>query len=300
MSLEKHHDDWFNRYKHSRSLRSSFPDAHNTFPDPPHFQQLISGALLDDSTLVQVRVFVQDINDNAPQFQSKVFTGGLTTAADFGTVIMELQATDLDSGANAQMHYYQTGDIQQTLTEGLDHLSKPPFLVDAATGAVLLNFDPQKGMKGYFDFMVLVNDTAGYQDEAHVFIYLLREDQRVKFVLRQQPSQVRDQIQVFRDTMSNVTSAIVNVDDFKVHENRDGSVDKTKTDLYMHLVDRRDNSILEVEDVLRLIDQNVEVLDDLFKVRYRNCVENANASLMIYWFPRTLMCWTPNLRRRCC
>lgn len=67
--------------------------------------------------------------------------------------------------------------------------------------------------------------------------------------------------------MSNVTDAIVNVDDFKVHENKDGSVDKTKTDLYMHLVDRKDNSILEVDEVLRLIDQNIEKLDYLFKVK---------------------------------
>lgn len=66
--------------------------------------------------------------------------------------------------------------------------------------------------------------------------------------------------------MSNVTNAIVNVDDFKVHENKDGSVDKTKTDLYMHLVDRKDNSIFEVDEVLRLIDQNIEKLDYLFKV----------------------------------
>lgn len=68
-------------------------------------------------------------------------------------------------------------------------------------------------------------------------------------------------------TLSNVTNTIVNVDYFKIHENKDGSVDKTKTDLYMHLVDKRDNSIFEVADVLRLIDQNVEKLDILFKVK---------------------------------
>lgn len=44
-------------------------------------------------------------------------------------------------------------------------------------------------------------------------------------------------------------------------------MDKTKTDLYLHLVNKRDNSIVEVPDVLRLIDQNVEKLDFLFKVR---------------------------------
>lgn len=58
----------------------------------------------------------------------------------------------------------------------------------------------------------------------------------------------------------------MNVDEFRVHANHDGTVDKTRTDLYLHLVDRRDNSILEVADVLRLVDQNTEKLDSLFKV----------------------------------
>lgn len=288
--------EWFNRYKHSRNLRSLLSDFANddddddddmatidftsgdyvddvvvttstaNYEEMPIFQSLISGALSEDGTLVQIVIHVQDINDNPPVFVSKIFTGGLTTAADFGTTIMNVQAIDADTGRNARILYYQIGEIHQTLTEGLEHLTKPPFLLDKITGAVLLNFDPQKGMKGYFDFMVLANDTDGMQDAAHVFIYLLREDQRVKFVLRQQPTQVRDRIMQFRQVLSNVTNAIVNVDDFKVHENRDGSVDKTKTDLYLHLVDRRDNSILEVTDVLRLIDQNIEILDGLFKV----------------------------------
>jgi carbonic anhydrase len=66
--------------------------------------------------------------------------------------------------------------------------------------------------------------------------------------------------------LSNVSGCIVNIDDFKVHENKDGSVDKTKTDLYLHLVNRNDNSILEVSDVLKLVDLNIERLDELFKV----------------------------------
>lgn len=41
-----------------------------------------------------------------------------------------------------------------TLTEGLENVQRPPFLVERETGAVQLNFDPQQGMKGYFDFMV--------------------------------------------------------------------------------------------------------------------------------------------------
>lgn len=81
----------------------------------------------------------------------------------------------------------------------MDSIQYPPFLVDIATGAIYLNFDPQKGMKGYFDFQVLVNDTGGLYDTARVLIYLLREDQRVRFVVRQNPSQLREKVEIFRE-----------------------------------------------------------------------------------------------------
>ena len=41
-----------------------------------------------------------------------------------------------------------------TLTEGFENIQLTPFIVDEMTGAVFLNFDPQRGMKGYFDFTV--------------------------------------------------------------------------------------------------------------------------------------------------
>lgn len=102
-------------------------------------------------------------------------------------------------GPNAEVSYYLIGRIKMTLTEGLDNIHRPPFLVERETGAVLLNFDPQYGMKGYFDFMIVANDTGGLQDMARVFIYLLREDQRVRFILRQQVAELRDKIEVFRE-----------------------------------------------------------------------------------------------------
>lgn len=226
----------------------------------PKYEEQVDGV----STL-KVHVIINDVNDNAPQFVSKIFTGGITTEADFGIEFMHVKAIDLDEGDNAKINYYLIGDVKETLTEGLENLAVSPFLVNVETGAVSLNFDPQKGMKGYFDFKVLANDTGGLQDEAHVFIYLLREDQRVRFVLRSHPSEIRDKIHVFRERLAQVTDSVVNVDDLRVHENKDGSVDNTKTDLYLHLVNGEDHSVLEVEQVLKLVDKNIEQLDDLFK-----------------------------------
>ncbi|CAD0199964.1 unnamed protein product [Chrysodeixis includens] len=220
---------------------------------------------LDGISSLKVHVIVNDVNDNAPKFTSQIFTGGITTEADFGIEFMHVKAIDLDEGENAKISYYLIGDVKETLTEGLENLEVSPFLVNVETGAVSLNFDPQKGMKGYFDFQVLANDTGGLQDEAHVFIYLLREDQRVRFVLRSHPSEIRDKIHVFREQLAKVTDSVVNIDDLRVHENKDGSVDNTKTDLYLHLVNGQDHSVLEVEQVLKLVDKNIEQLDDLFK-----------------------------------
>lgn len=261
------------RYVHSRSLRSvvvmdaehKLRDLRREIANLIEDGESIEDILAEDNTLVKVAVHVDDINDNAPQFESKVFTGGVTTEADFGTPFMQIRAEDRDEGRNARLAYYKLGDVHKTLTEGLENVGAEPFLVDEVTGLIHLNFDPLKGMKGYFDFRVTVNDTDGYQDTAHVFIYLLREDQRVRFVLRQQPAEIREKMLLFRDALGNVTNAIVNVDEMKVHENKDGSVDKTKTDLYIHLVDRIDNSIMDVADVLKLVDGNIEQLDDLFK-----------------------------------
>ncbi|XP_064108915.1 cadherin-23-like isoform X3 [Macrobrachium nipponense] len=236
-----------------------------------------------DDTLLKVHVFVNDINDNAPKFTREVFTGGITTESDFGLEVMKITAIDPDIGENGRMRYYMDGKVQETLSENLDNIRKSPFLVDPVTGIVKLNFDPQKGMKGYFDFKVYVNDTSGQSDRARVFIYLLREDQRVRFILRQSPDEVREQVEYFRDYLGNVTGAIVNVDDFRVHENHDGTVDKTKTDLYLHLVNRDDNSVLEVKEVLAMIDKNVEYLDHLFKRAELVTAGVAEDNLLFLW-----------------
>ncbi|SPP80357.1 cadherin-23 [Drosophila guanche] len=273
----------YDRFKHSRQLRSaeyesdlapsssaetelvSYESYDSSKEDHPVEHQPVEPPPEADSTIVRVQVRVLDINDNPPRFRSKIFTGGITTNADFGLKFMRVEATDADEGSNAKIGYYQIGEIRQTLSEGLENVRKAPFLLDAETGEVQLNFDPQKGMKGYFDFVVLANDTLGMRDVAHVFIYLLREDQKVRFVFRLQPDELRSRVDIFRDTLGNITESIVNIDEIKVHENKDGSVDKTKTDLYMHLVEREDNSIYEVSDVLKLIDSHIESLDELFK-----------------------------------
>ncbi len=213
----------------------------------------------NDDTLLMVKVSVNDIDDNAPQFAKKIFTGGIATDNDYGSVIMTVHASDPD--VDAVLEYSVIGSIVSSKeSEGLQDMNKEPFLLDKTSGDIVLNFDPQKGMKGYFAFHVKVEDMAGHSDRATVQIYLLREDQRVKFVVRSHPSEIRSKMDDFRSILASVTGSIVNVDHFVVHED-----DHTKTDVLLHFVNPHDNTVLEANEVLKIIDYRTEELDPVFK-----------------------------------
>lgn len=123
-----------------------------------------------DNSLLQVLIGIKDVNDNPPKMLKKVFTGGFTTEVDFGTIFMEIKAIDNDVGANSIVRYYIKGQIRKLLSEGLDSIVKEPFLLNPITGEISVNFDPQKDMKGYFEFDVIANDTDGKSDSAKVYV----------------------------------------------------------------------------------------------------------------------------------
>lgn len=69
-----------------------------------------NGTLSDeaDDTTLKVVINVMDINDNPPKFVSKIFTGGVTTEADFGTQFMQVKVKSIH-----QIVYYNN-DINGT------------------------------------------------------------------------------------------------------------------------------------------------------------------------------------------
>lgn len=218
-----------------------------------------------DDSLLQVIIFVNDQNDNSPEFNQDMFTGGISTDIDFGTAFMQVKAVDADYGMNAELEYFICSKVMPIVYEGMDLNTTTAFVMDPVTGEIILNFDPQKNQKGYFGFDVCVRDIGGKTDKAQVYIYLLREDQRVKFVLRNHPEEIRARLVEFRSVLADITTSIVNVDQIKVHENFDGTIDKTKTDVLLHFVNPEDNTIIEAGEVIQALDYNTEQLDPFFK-----------------------------------
>ena len=245
-----------------------------------HQPQKVAEFDSSDDSLLKLIINVNDVNDNAPIFLQSIFTGGISTDIEFGTAFMTITAKDSDDGLNAVLEYSICSDIKPILSEGFDVTKKAPFVIEPMSGEILLNFDPQKNQKGYFSFNVCAQDIGGNHDIAQAYIYLLREDQRVKFIMRSNPGEIRARMLEFRSVLANATDSIVNVDHFRVHENYDGTIDKTKTDVLLHFVNPLDNSIIEVSDILQTLDYKTEELDPFFKEFNVLKTEGANSALV--------------------
>ncbi|XP_051008445.1 cadherin-23 [Acomys russatus] len=221
--------------------------------------------LLTDLTLQEVRVVLEDINDQPPRFTKAEYTAGVATDAKVGSELIQVLALDADIGNNSlvfygilAIHYFRalandSEDVGQVFTMG-------------SVDGILRTFDLFMAYSpGYFVVDIVARDLAGHNDTAVIGIYILRDDQRVKIVINEIPDRVRGFEEEFIRLLSNITGAIVNTDDVQFHVDKKGRVNFAQTELLIHVVNRDTNRILDVDRVIQMIDENKEQLRNLFR-----------------------------------
>ncbi|XP_046509156.1 cadherin-23 isoform X1 [Equus quagga] len=221
--------------------------------------------LVTDLTLQEVRVVLEDINDQPPRFTKAEYTAGVATDAKVGSELIQVLALDADIGNNSlvfysilAIHYFRalandSEDMGQVFTMGsMDGILR--------TFDLFMAYSP-----GYFVVDIVAQDLAGHNDTAVIGIYILRDDQRVKIVINEIPDRVRDFEEEFIRLLSNITGAIVNTDDVQFHVDKKGRVNFAQTELLIHVVNRETNRILDVDRVIQMIDENKEQLRNLFR-----------------------------------
>ncbi|XP_042546062.1 cadherin-23 isoform X4 [Dipodomys spectabilis] len=221
--------------------------------------------LVADLTLQEVRVVLEDINDQPPRFTKAEYTAGVATDAKVGSELIQVLALDADIGNNSlvfygilAIHYFRalandSEDVGQVFTMG-------------SVDGILRTFDLFMAYSpGYFVVDIVARDLAGHNDTAIIGIYILRDDQRVKIVINEIPDRVRGFEEEFIRLLSNITGAIVNTDDVQFHVDQKGRVNFAQTELLIHVVNRDTNRILDVDRVIQMIDENKEQLRNLFR-----------------------------------
>ncbi|XP_058433885.1 cadherin-23 isoform X6 [Marmota monax] len=221
--------------------------------------------LVADLSLQEVRVVLEDIDDQPPRFTKAEYTAGVATDAKVGSELIQVLALDADIGNNSlvfygilAIHYFRalandSEDVGQVFTMG-------------SVDGILRTFDLFMAYSpGYFVVDIVARDLAGHNDTAIIGIYILRDDQRVKIVINEIPDRVRGFEEEFIRLLANITGAIVNTDDVQFHVDKKGRVNFAQTELLIHVVNRDTNRILDVDRVIQMIDENKEQLRNLFR-----------------------------------
>lgn len=120
----------------------------------------IDGGWSSRTGLLNVTVVVMDVNDNPPVFLQAEFTIAVPENSDVGTNVLDVKASDADSGVNAQISY--------SLIAG--HVDK--FEIDSKNGSVttLDVFDCER--EQIFDITIKASNIGGHTlySLAHVII----------------------------------------------------------------------------------------------------------------------------------
>ncbi|XP_058240232.1 cadherin-23 [Hemibagrus wyckioides] len=218
-----------------------------------------------DPTLQEVRIYLEDINDQPPRFTKLEYTAGVAADAKVGSDLIRVRAIDNDIGNNSLVLYHILSiryiKLQSNESEDIGNV----FIIGETDGIIrtfdlFTAYDP-----GYFVVEVLARDLAGHSDVALVGIYILRDDQRVKLIINEIPERVWVFQEELINLLSNITGAIVNMDDVQFHVDKKGRVNFAQTDVLIHVVNKQTNRILDVERVIQMIDENKEQLRNLFR-----------------------------------
>ncbi|NXN93926.1 CAD23 protein, partial [Rhinopomastus cyanomelas] len=221
--------------------------------------------LIGDLTLQEVRIFLDDINDQSPQFTKSEYTAGVATDAKVGSELIKVLAVDADVGNNSLVLYTILG-IRYIKQHSNDSEEVANIFSIGTFDGILRTFDLFTAYNpGYFVVDIMASDLVGHNDTAIVGIYILRDDQRVKIIINEIPDKVRQFEEEFISLLSNITGAIVNTDDVQFHVDKKGRVNFAQTELLIHVVNKETNRILDVERVIQMIDENKEQLRNLFR-----------------------------------
>ncbi|XP_064001135.1 cadherin-23 isoform X2 [Pogoniulus pusillus] len=219
----------------------------------------------EDLTLQEVRIFLDDINDQSPQFTKSEYTAGVATDAKVGSELIRVVAVDADVGNNSLV-LYTILSIRYIRQHSNDSEEVANIFSIGALDGILRTFDLFTAYNpGYFVVDIMASDLVGHNDTAVVGIYILRDDQRVKIIINEIPDKVRQFEEEFIGLLSNITGAIVNTDDVQFHVDKKGRVNFAQTELLIHVVNKETNRILDVERVIQMIDENKEQLRNLFR-----------------------------------
>ncbi|XP_067899218.1 protocadherin-10-like [Heterodontus francisci] len=136
----------------------------------PTFQLVLTAldaGIPQRSGTTRIIITVLDSNDNAPVFDHEIYRTSIAENAPLGTLVLKINAYDLDEGSNAELSYYFTRHVSQRIRE--------MFKLDPVTGEISVQsvLDFEESSVYELDVQAVDNAPPGMAVHAKVMVGLI-------------------------------------------------------------------------------------------------------------------------------
>ncbi|XP_072154327.1 cadherin-87A isoform X2 [Bemisia tabaci] len=250
-----------------RETRSTYDLYVKATNDPDYYPAKESNVSLEDPSVARVRILVLDENDNPPIFNQTEYNTGVNSMADLGTLVCQVDASDLDEGANGSLTYQITASYLYRAGSNVSSGSvvPSPFMINSSGRITIAAFVAEYNQE-WFKLNVVAKESAPPFREAVaiVNVWIYEQKQLIRVILSRPPKEVHQDKEEIVMELSNVTNHLVVVDEIKYHLQNNGSIRYDWSDLYMHVIDRKTQNIAQITDILEMIDTQYDLLKDYY------------------------------------
>ena len=217
-----------------------------------------------DSSVVLVQIFVEDKNDNLPNFESSEYYVGIPYDGKVGDLILDVKVNDPDIKGNGKLTYaiirselFPSGS---TISAGSLVKDPSPFAMRQNGRLVLGSLMAEFNQDKFVLDIEAVESGSNHRAKAKVNVWIYEPEQLIKLVIAKPPMKVHKNKTMITSELKNVTQNIVVVDEIRYHIDKQVGLQRDMTDMYVHVVDQGTNTIVEPEEVLKKVDENVDHL----------------------------------------
>ncbi|XP_041485949.1 cadherin-23-like [Lytechinus variegatus] len=257
-----------------REVRPQFSLVIKAVSDPEFVpQENIPYNPLSDGTLARVTVLVTDVNDSPPRFDADRYTAGVLFSTPFGVEIITVNATDPDVGSNAVVEY----EILSQTSYGFDtdgNLKTSPVNVFGINsfGQVINSVIFQDSVDSYYIVELQATDSQNgdFKDNATLSVYLMTETDQVSAIFADEPGNIRDRQNEFKQLLEEIMEEVGGYDDVSVNiDSLDFELDgnslpiPNRTEMLLHVVDDIENIVISPATVQEVIDDAYGYTEEL-------------------------------------
>ncbi|KAJ6636635.1 Cadherin-87A [Pseudolycoriella hygida] len=220
-----------------------------------------------DSSVAKVQVVVLDENDNPPVFERKVYYAGVNAKSSLNQLVVVLNATDKDLGTNGTFgmiivasNLYKYGNVKST-----GSIVPSPFVVSRdgrlSTASYMAEYN-----QDHFELDIVAKEIEPPEREAlaKVFVWIFNPEQLVRVILSRPPSEVHKEQNEIIVELQNATQKRIIIDEIRYHVDSMGRIRMDWCDMFFHAVDPSTQTIVPVDDILKVIDSHYDFLKDYY------------------------------------